>query len=144
MRGAVPIIFATYPLTAGIDNASFIFNTVFFITIVSLLVQGTTVNFMAQKLKLVADNPEAGQKKFRFEELPAEIKSTFSEIPVTTDMLVKGDRLMDLPLPEDELVVAVKRDGAFFIPNGSSHLFLNDKLMIISHSKSVDQGSVSE
>ena len=106
--------------------------------------QGTTVNFMAQKLKLVADNPEAGQKKFRFEELPAEIKSTFSEIPVTADMLVKGDRLMDLPLPEDELVVAVKRDGAFFIPNGSSHLFLNDKLMIISHSKSVDQGSVSE
>ena len=144
LRGAVPIIFATYPLTAGIDNASFIFNTVFFITIVSLLVQGTTVNFMAQKLKLVADNPEAGQKKFRFEELPAEIKSTFSEIPVTADMLVKGDRLMDLPLPEDELVVAVKRDGAFFIPNGSSHLFLNDKLMIISHSKSVDQGSVSE
>ena len=139
LRGAVPIIFATYPLTAGIDNASFIFNTVFFITIVSLLVQGTTVNYMAQKLKLVDENPEAGRKKFHFEELPAEIKSTFSEMPVTADMLVKGDRLMDLPLPDDELVVAVKRDGAFFIPNGSSHIFLNDKLMIISHSQSVDE-----
>ena len=43
--------------------------------------------------------------------------------------------LMDLPLPEDELVVTVKRDDTFFIPNGRSKLYLNDKLMIISHSK---------
>ena len=70
-----------------------------------------------------------------FEELPAEIKSTLSEIDVTADMLVKGDRLMDLPLPDDELVVTVKRDDTFFIPNGRSKLYLNDKLMIISHSK---------
>ena len=52
--------------------------------------------------------------------MPAEIKSTLSEIDVTADMLVKGDRLMDLPLPEDELVVTVKRDDTFFIPNGRS------------------------
>ena len=58
-----------------------------------------------------------------------------SEIDVTADMLVKGDRLMDLPLTEDELVVTVKRDDTFFIPNGRSKLYLNDKLMIISHSK---------
>ena len=42
---------------------------------------------------------------------------------------------MDLPLPDDELVVTVKRDDTFFIPNGRSKLYLNDKLMIISHSK---------
>ena len=52
LRGAVPIIFATYPLIAGIPNASFIFNVVFFITIVSLLIQGTTVSFMARRLGL--------------------------------------------------------------------------------------------
>ena len=109
LRGAVPIIFATYPLTAGIENASLIFNIVFFITIVSLVVQGTTVNFMAKKLKLT-DDTAPKSRKFNFEELPAEIKSTLSEIDVTADMLVKGDRLMDLPLPEDELVVTVKRD----------------------------------
>ena len=62
-------------------------------------------------------------------------KSLLSEIDVTADMLVKGDRLMDLPLPDDELVVTVKRDDTFFIPNGRSKLYLNDKLMIISHSK---------
>lgn len=134
LRGAVPIIFATYPLTAGIENASLIFNIVFFITIVSLVVQGTTVNFMAKKLKLT-DDTASKSRKFNFEELPAEIKSTLSEIDVTADMLVKGDRLMDLPLPDDELVVTVKRDDTFFIPNGRSKLYLNDKLMIISHSK---------
>ena len=128
LRGAVPIIFATYPLTAGIENASLIF------TIVSLVVQGTTVNFMAKKLKLT-DDTASKSRKFNFEELPAEIKSTLSEIDVTADMLVKGDRLMDLPLPDDELVVTVKRDDTFFIPNGRSKLYLNDKLMIISHSK---------
>ena len=132
LRGAVPIIFATYPLIAGIDNAPLIFNIVFFITIVSLLLQGTTVNFMARKLGLVDDSAPA-PRDFSFEELPEEIKSTLSETDVTADMLASGDRLMDLPRPDDELVVAVRRNDVFFIPNGSSKLLPGDKLMIISH-----------
>ncbi len=52
LRGAVPIIFATYPLIANVQNASYIFNVVFFITIMSLLVQGTTVGLVADKLGL--------------------------------------------------------------------------------------------
>lgn len=131
LRGAVPIIFATYPLIAGINNATLIFNIVFFITIVSLVVQGTTVNFMAVRLGLAAD-PTPRPRDFSFEELPAEIKSTLSEVSVTADMLASGDRLMDMPLPDDELVVTVKRNDAFFIPNGRSRLYLGDKLMIIS------------
>lgn len=55
LRGAVPIVFATYPLIAGIEHADHIFNIVFFITIVSLLVQGTTVNFVAKNLGLTLD-----------------------------------------------------------------------------------------
>jgi len=52
LKGAVPIIFATYPLTAGIENASHMFNIVFFVTLISLIVQGTTINYAAEKLKL--------------------------------------------------------------------------------------------
>ena len=59
LRGAVPIIFATYPLIAGINNANLIFNIVFFITIMSLVIQGTTVGYMAGKLRMVDDSEPA-------------------------------------------------------------------------------------
>ena len=134
LRGAVPIIFATYPVVAGVPGADVIFNIVFFITIMSLVIQGTTVGYMAGKLRMV-DDSEPAALSFSFEELPDEIKSTLSETEVTADMLASGDRLMDLPLPDDELVVTVKRDGAFFIPNGRSKLCLGDKLLVISHSE---------
>lgn len=69
LRGAVPIIFATYPLIAGINNANLIFNIVFFITIMSLVIQGTTVGYMAGKLRMV-DDSEPAALSFSFEELP--------------------------------------------------------------------------
>lgn len=53
LRGAVPIVFATYPLIAGVEKADHIFNIVFFITIISLLFQGTTINLIARKLGLL-------------------------------------------------------------------------------------------
>ncbi|MDO9680437.1 MAG: potassium/proton antiporter [Bacteroidales bacterium] len=56
LRGAVPIVFATYPLLAGIDKSGLIFNIVFFVTIVSLLIQGTTVNYVARKMGLTKDD----------------------------------------------------------------------------------------
>lgn len=52
LRGAVPIVFATYPLIAGIKNGQFMFDIVFFVTIVSLLLQGTSVSLTARKLSL--------------------------------------------------------------------------------------------
>ena len=56
LRGAVPIVFATYPLLAGIDKSGLIFNIVFFVTIVSLLIQGTSVNYVARKMGLTKDD----------------------------------------------------------------------------------------
>ena len=70
-------------------------------------------------------------KEFEME-LPEEVKSVFSEIIVTPDMLIQGDHLIDIPLPDNTLVVLVKRFNHFFVPNGCSQLFPNDKLLIIS------------
>lgn len=129
LRGAVPIIFATYPMIAGVKHASFIFNIVFFITIVSLLIQGTTVNRMAAWLGLA----KKGERKDEFGiEFPEEIKAAMSEIEVTESLLSNGDRLMDLPLPDNTLVVMIKRDGIFFIPKGKTRLHEKDKLLVIS------------
>ncbi|MCP9612148.1 potassium/proton antiporter [Coprobacter tertius] len=129
LRGAVPIIFATYPLISGVENSRFIFNIVFFITIISLLVQGTTVSAMARWLHL-AKAPDA-KKNFDVA-LPDEIKTAMSEITVNDSILSHGNKLMDLTLPDNTLVVMVKRGEHFFVPKGHTHLQIDDKLLFIT------------
>lgn len=129
LRGAVPIIFATYPLIAGVDNAKLIFNVVFFITILSLLIQGTTVTQAAKWLDMI-DEPE--RKDVFGIELPEGIKSAMSEIDITPEVLKHGNKLMELMLPDHTLAVMVMRDGRYFIPKGNTILKENDKLLMIS------------
>lgn len=129
LKGAVPIIFATYPLIAGVENARVIFNVVFFMTIVSLLVQGTTVGYMAKLLKLI-DKPE---KLNAFDiDLPDEIKAAMSEMELNDSSLAHGNRLMDLDLPDNTLVVMVKRMNNYFVPKGHTKLHAGDILLVIS------------
>ena len=129
LRGAVPIIFATYPWIAGVDHGGMIFNIVFFITILSLLIQGTTVTQAAKWFGLV-DEPE--RKDVFGIELPEDIKSAMSEIDITPAVLSHGNKLMQLTLPDHTLAVMVKRDGHYFIPKGNTELKENDKLLMIS------------
>ena len=130
LRGAVPIIFATYPLmSAEIPNARMIFNIVFFVTIVSLLVQGTTVSAMARWLGLVGKSEE---KEIFNVALPDEIKSAMSEIELTDEALSGGNKLMNLSLPDNTLVVMVKRREQYFVPKGHTHLQSGDRLLVIS------------
>lgn len=130
LRGAVPIIFATYPLIAEIQYASLIFNVVFFITIVSLLTQGTTVSYMAKLLGL-SEKEKKQNNEFGME-LPEEIKSAMSEIEVSPVLLANGNHLMDLTLPDNTLVVMVKRANKFFIPRGKTKLNVGDQLLVIT------------
>ena len=130
LRGAVPIIFATYPLIAEIQYATLIFNVVFFITIVSLLTQGTTVSYMAKLLGLSEKEKKQGNE-FGME-LPEEIKSAMSEIEVSENFLSDGNHLMNLDLPDNTLVVMVKRENHFFIPRGNTKLAVGDKLLVIT------------
>lgn len=132
LRGAVPIIFATYPLTAGLEQAPMIFNIVFFVTLVSLLVQGTTVSKMAEMLHLTG-KPKFKPELSEFEiSLSEDIKSTMTEIQVVPDLLEQGNKIMDLNLPDKTLVVLVKRGEHYFVPKGSTKLEVNDVILLIS------------
>jgi len=135
LRGAVPIIFATYPWIAGIHQAKMIFNIVFFITIISLVVQGTTIPTIAKWLKLSLPLPKTVKLKEFDVEFSDEIKSAMSEIMVTENMLKKGNRLVDLALPHQSLVVMVKRNHSYFIPRGNTELAVGDSILIISDSE---------
>lgn len=132
LRGAVPIIFAIIPLAQGVPHARFIFNIVFFITLLSLVVQGTTLTQVAKWLGL-ADNPQQykGLEEFDFE-FSDEIKSVTSELSINAQALKHGSLLMNLPLPEKTLVVMVKRNDRYFIPTGNTLLHEGDKLLIIT------------
>ena len=132
LRGAVPIIFATYPWISNVPNSKMIFNIVFFITILSLVVQGTTISTMAGWLKLSL--PVAPRRRLReFDvEFSEEIKSAMCEITVNSQMLTEGRRVMDISLPDQTLLVMVKRDYKYFIPRGNTLLDVGDSLFIIT------------
>jgi cell volume regulation protein A len=132
LRGAVPIIFAIIPLAEQVPHARFIFNIVFFCTLVSLIVQGTTLSWVARLHKL-ADKPREYKKLKEFDiEFSDDIKSVTTEISVVAQTLNKGNRLMDMPLPDKTLVVMVKRDQMYFVPTGNTVLQVNDKLLVIT------------
>lgn len=132
LRGAVPIIFATYPLINEIPHANMMFNIVFFITIISLLLQGTTVYSMANWLQLALPIPRRRQLKEFDVEFSDEIKSAMCEISVTKPMLENGRRVMDISLPDQTLLVMVKRGKSYFIPRGNTYLEEGDSLLIIT------------
>lgn len=132
LRGAVPIIFAIFPLVANVPHARLIFNIVFFCTLVSLLVQGTSLPFLARWLDL-AEKPKPLKKIRDFDvEFSNDIKSVTTEIEMEARILSKGNRLMDISLPDKTLVVMVKRDNKYFVPTGKTPLKEKDMLLVIT------------
>ncbi|MDE5709344.1 MAG: cation:proton antiporter, partial [Alistipes sp.] len=128
LRGAVPILFALYPMMAGIEHADLLFNVVFLSTIISLLVQGTTVSVLANMMGLSYAERESAFTVNMHEG----IKSVLTEVAVNESMLEKGRTLRDISLPENTLVMMICRDGDYFVPKGNAQLLLGDKLLVIS------------
>ena len=128
LRGAVPIIFATYPLVDNVPHADLIFNVVFIVTIISLTLQGTTVSGMANALGVARKERESSFG----DAFQDRMKSEFTEVDVNEQMLVSGNTLKLINLPPHTLVIMVCRDGDYFVPQGDTELHLGDKLLILS------------
>ena len=136
LRGAVPIIFATYPVVAEIPGSKIIFNIVFFITLISLIFQGMTIASVARWLNL--DLPQEKEGNEFGVEIPEEIDSQLTDVTLTAEMLQDGNRLMDMHISKGTLVMLVKRGKEFIIPNGRMELKVGDKLLYISENKKED------
>ncbi|WP_295940231.1 potassium/proton antiporter [uncultured Alistipes sp.] len=128
LRGAVPILFAIYPLMAGVEGAGLLFNVVFLSTIISLVVQGTTVSGMANLLGLAYEEKES---TFNVD-IHEDMNSALTEVEVNESMLATGNTLKDITLPENTLVMMVWRNGDYFVPQGKTELKLGDKLLVIT------------
>ncbi len=131
LRGAVPIVFATFPLLAGIGKSQMIFNLVFFISLTSVLLQGTTLGIVAKWLHVAV--PGKAKKKTPLDvELSDTMKSELTEIEIDERSPAIGKRILDLGFPRAALIAIIKRKGIFITPNGSTVIEPNDKLVIIA------------
>lgn len=132
LKGAVPIIFAILCMANDVPHAGFLFNVVFFCTLLSLLVQGTSINWLAGKLKLSLPAEEEHRLVYFDIDLPEDVESSAWESQVTENLLANGDRLMDIVIPKHTLVIMVRRGDNFFVPRGDTQLQVGDQLLIIS------------
>ena len=131
LRGAVPIVFATYPLLAGIEKANMIFNIVFFISVTSVLIQGTTLSIVAKWLKVAI--PEKAKKITQIDKFILELpKSTLQEFEILNDYYAVDKRIVDLNFPKSSFIIMIKRKGEFIRPGGSTELAANDILMVLA------------
>ncbi|MBN2484970.1 MAG: potassium/proton antiporter [Bacteroidales bacterium] len=138
LRGAVPIVFATYPLLAGAEKAHMIFNIVFFISLTSVIIQGTTLPLVAKWLHLTLP-VKAKQRTQTDMELSDSIKSLLTEIIVPPNCKIIGKPLVELSLPKTALISIIQRNDKYITPNGSTMLEPNDKLFVISENKEAIQ-----
>lgn len=131
LRGAAPIVFATYPLLAGIEKANMIFNIVFFISVTSILIQGTTLSIVAKWLGVAL--PEASRKITDIEQFVLDLpKSSLKEFEVLPDYNVVGKRIVDLDFPQSAFIIMIKRTDEFIRPGGSTTIMANDILVVLA------------
>lgn len=130
LRGAVPVVFATFPVIEGVKHAEELFNLVFFVVITSALVQGATINPLARRLKLTSRAeavPPPVMEVGTIRRLGAEVL----EFPVHADDALVGRLVNELGLPRDALVNVIVRDDEALLPRGSTEVAAGDRLHIV-------------
>ncbi|KPL76428.1 potassium/proton antiporter [Bellilinea caldifistulae] len=138
LRGAVPIILATFPLLAQIPQAELIFNIVFFVVLTSVLLQGTTITPAARWLKL--DAPALPKRIYPIEYTPVGgFKSELKELAVPPNSPMAGKAIVELGLPDDFLVVLIARQNDFVMPSGGTVIQPGDTLLALADSKTFDE-----
>lgn len=131
LRGAVPIVFATYPLLAGIEKASMIFNIVFFISVTSVLIQGTTLSIIAKWLHVAL--PMKAKPKDPVDTFLSEnAKTAMAEILIPADSFPVDKKIVSLEFPQSAIIAMIKRADAYLTPNGSTVIEAGDMLIVLS------------
>jgi cell volume regulation protein A len=131
LRGAVPIIMATFPLVYGLEQAELFFSIVFFIVVTSVLIQGTTIPLVARLLHV--DSQLKPETRYPIELEPSvDTKAALKEVEIELGDFAQGKQILELGLPEKVLIILINREGKFFIPRGTTEVLDHDKLLILS------------
>lgn len=128
LRGAAPIVLATLALSAKIDKAGTIFNAVFFVVVASTLLQGTTLEPLARRLRLVDPRPVPRPNPL---EVDAASSLELAHFDVTADHAIAGASVSELGLPRHALVAVVTRGSDTIPPRGSTRIESGDRLLVL-------------
>ncbi|MEG6523199.1 potassium/proton antiporter [Desulfotomaculum sp. 1211_IL3151] len=131
LKGAVPIVLATYPIVAGLDNSHVMFNIVFFVVFISALVQGSTISLLANKLGLSAGEKITSPHSLELISM-GKTNSEIIEINIKEDFYMANKEIRDLDLPESCLITAVVRDTKVITPRGTTELLAGDILYVLT------------
>ncbi|WP_226087217.1 potassium/proton antiporter [Mesobacillus sp. S13] len=134
LKGAVPIILATFPLLAGIEGSHQIFNVVFFVVLTSALIQGATIPMLANKLGLNGPKKTIPMQSLELISL-GKADAEMIEYEMESDSAIVGKTLMDIHFPEGTLVNAIIRHGKLIAPTGNTVIMAGDFLYILSGRK---------
>ncbi|MEN4041684.1 MAG: potassium/proton antiporter [Anaerolineaceae bacterium] len=138
LRGATPIILATFPLLAGIPHADLFFYIIFFVVLTSVLIQGTTIPAAARWLKVDAPAVVRRPYPIEFNKL-GNLSSELDEMLIPAGCAADGRRIVEMELPDDFLVILIARGDEFLLPSGGSELQGGDVLLVLSEKRSFDQ-----
>lgn len=130
LRGAVPIVLATFPFLAGIPNSDRLFNVVFFVVITSVLFQGRTLMPLARKLKVAGPLDTRPRYPLEFDRTPSLHGETL-EIDISTDAAAVGSRVAELTLTQGTLIVLIRREDEFMIPHADTIIEARDALLLL-------------
>lgn len=128
LRGAVPIVLATFPLTAGHPDGQVIFDQVFFVVLMSAVLQGATVGPMAKALKLPAEQRAWSAV---VESIPLDRAGELLEVELPANAAIVGRALRQVPMPQGARIAAVVREALVMVPDGDTVLAEDDLLLVI-------------
>jgi potassium/hydrogen antiporter len=137
LRGAAPIVLATFPLLAKVSNSELIFDVVFFVVLVSVLIQGTSIPAVSKWLGLYAPLQRKLRYPLEFEQREG-VDADLLEFMVPYGGKAAGKKLYDLNFPKDSLAVLVGRDDKFIVAKGSTVLEEGDVVLSLVSSKDLD------
>jgi len=131
LKGAVPVILATFPLMSGLPDGRLIFDVVFFVVLVSATLQGWTLPLFASRLGLQEEEAPRPPVSLELRAL-RDVKADIVEFPVDARSPLVGRDVRDLGLPEGAVIVMIARAGSMVVPHGATDIRPGDHLFVIA------------